>query len=135
MSSVLGSETAREGESAKPRREGGGYRGRAFNARFSPTVECTQAKRQELRYWGFANLVRKSHLAGYEGIRYPGSGAVSAALNRNSRLPLPLRDDDFGSRKAFLLALLCNAFRPKEHRANLVSSVDEVMFLKQLVWA
>lgn len=98
------------------------------------TLERTKAKAKHLKHGRFAGSVFKSHPVGYESKQYSSELAVFTEFKRNTRLPPALQEDDLESSSSSLLDLLRSAFIPKEHRASLFCTVEEVKFWREGVW-
>lgn len=113
MTLVLWSGVAREGESAKSRRGGGGWKKSPSRAENFPTVESTQSKRQGLKCEIIADLLRQNRRVGYGSRRHPASLAVPEAL-KSPKLPLGLPNFDFESREFCSGDLACSASIPGE---------------------
>lgn len=107
---------------------------RASIAETSPIAEREKAEEQKLKHWRLADVVSQSRPAGYYSSRCTGSLAVSAPSRKNTRLLPALRDDGFESRKLPLATLLHFASISEEHRDTLCFGVEEVKFLRHLLW-
>lgn len=129
MTSVLGSKTVREREWPRSGCGVGGWKKSVSGAETPPTVEPSQAKRQEINHGLFPDSVPQSLLLGYEPSLYFGSLAALAVFDQGSRLSAALRDEDLGSRESSWVARLRSTSIRKEHQASIFSLVKAVKFL------
>lgn len=93
-----------------------------------------QAKRQKLKNQKFADSVPQSRPFGYESGLYSDGVIVSAGFRENDTTPPALRDEVFKSAKFSLVILFCCASAPQEHRDKSIFLVEDVKFLRELVW-
>lgn len=94
--------------------------GNASSVETLPIVKRAQAKREKLEHDRAADLVPQTCPLEYESSRFFDSLSASAALERNGRLPLALRDDNFASRRVFSVAHHIFSYIPEEPRATLL---------------
>lgn len=93
-----------------------------------------QARKGKLNFERLAGSVPQIHAAWYESSQCFGILGVSAALKQNNRLTLAFQDEAFEPCKSSLAAFLTYAFIPEKHRASSFFSIEEVKFLKTLIW-
>lgn len=105
----------------------------SFSRNSFPTVKGTQIKGQNLKHGKIADIDSQSSTSEHKSSLYPGSFAVSAAIQRDGRLPLGFRDGDFESSKFSLVALIRFALILGDHGANLFFLVEEIKFLTKPV--
>lgn len=112
----------------------GRMEGNCIWCRKPPTMEHTQTKRQSLKHERTASLLPEKRFDGIQWIPYSCALTISVHLKKSSRLPPALRDKNYDSRSFSLFLLFSCAFIPEEHRANLFSSEEEVVFLREPFW-
>lgn len=98
------------------------------------TVECIQKKAQSLKRKQPSDSVYENHTAGYGSRQYPGDLVVSMEFKRNIGMPPALGDSIVESCRSFSVALAWLSFIPNEQQANLVFTVEEVSFSRDMVF-
>lgn len=95
-------------------------------------AERTQARKLYFKHKGLADPVPK-HLCGYESRQRSGDRSVLAEFKQSSRLTPAVRNDEFEDCISSVMAVVRFAFIEKEHGADLLSTVQKSIFLRDVV--